>query len=358
MAQKLKNEAFGLGRHGPILTVSLGGVSGHPFPDVAFSAAFALFGASEFVTQSARMRPRDILAAISVAVVWGLSFIAIKVGVGETSPLMLAALRFLFAALPCVFFIAPPAAPAWTVVLYGLLIGVGQFGVLFIAIHQGFPVGLSSLVIQAQVYFTILLAWAFLGERPRRAQIIGAAVAFLGIAIIGSERLAGASLGPFLLVVLAAVFWGSGNALAKTVGKVDMLAFTVWSSLAAPLPLILLSLAVEGKGGLAALAHPGWRLVVSVLVLSYAGTVFGYGLWARLLAEYSAATVGPFALLVPVVGMVAAAILFGEPLRPVELFGGVLVMAGLALNVAGDWMTRRRLPGLGSEHARYQGDPR
>jgi O-acetylserine/cysteine efflux transporter len=287
------------------------------------------------------MTPRDILAAVSVAIVWGLTFIAIKVGVGEATPLMLAALRFFFAAVPIVLFVAPPKAPAWAVVLYGLLIGVGQFGVLFVAVHQGFPVGLSSLVIQAQVFFTILLAWVWLGERPRRAQIVGAAVGFAGMAVIGSERLAGASLGPFLLVVLAAVFWGSGNVLAKSVGKVDMLAFTVWSSLAAPLPLVALSLAVEGTGGLAALAHPGWKLVVSVVVLSYGGTLFGYGLWARLLAHHSAASVAPFALLVPVVGMIAGALLFGESLSALELVGGVLVMAGLALSVFGDWAFRR-----------------
>ncbi len=308
--------------------------------------------------QSTGMTARDILAALSVAIVWGLTFIAIKVGVGETTPLMLAALRFFFAAVPMVFFLPPPKAPAWAVTLYGLLIGVGQFGVLFVAIHEGFPVGLASLVIMAQVFFTILLAWLLMGERPRRAQVVGAFVAFVGIVVIGSERLAGASLGPFLMVILAAVFWGSGNVLAKTVGKVDMLAFTVWSSLAAPLPLFFLSSAVEGTGGLAALAHPGWKLVVSVLVLSYAGTLFGYGLWARLLAQYSAATVAPFALIVPVVGMVAGSFLFGEILRPAELLGGVLVMAGLALNVVGDWMLRRRSTIPRSDHARFQGDAR
>ena len=310
------------------------------------------------MVQSTGMTARDVLAALSVAIVWGLTFIAIKVGVGETTPLMLATLRFFFAAVPMVFFLPPPKAPAWAVMLYGLMIGVGQFGVLFIAIHEGFPVGLASLVIMAQVYFTIFLAWIFVGERPRRAQIVGAIVAFVGIAVIGSQRLAGASLGPFLLVILAAVFWASGNVLAKTVGKVDMLAFIIWSSLAAPLPLFLLSLAVEGTGGLAALAHPGWKLVVSVLVISYAGTVFGYGLWARLLAQYSAATVAPFALIVPVVGMVAGTLLFGETLRPAELLGGVLVMAGLALNVVGDWMLRRRSAIPRSDHARFQGDAR
>jgi O-acetylserine/cysteine efflux transporter len=162
--------------------------------------------------------------------------------------------------------------------------------------------------------------------------------------VIGSGRLAGASLGPFLMVMLAAAFWGAGNVLAKSVGKVDMLAFTVWSSLVAPLPLLALSLAVEGTGGLAALAVPGWKLVLSVVVLSYGGTLFGYGVWARLLAHHSAATVAPFALLMPVVGMIAGALLFGEALSAVELAGGVLVMAGLALSMFGDWALSRRLP--------------
>ncbi len=228
--------------------------------------------------------------------------------------------------------------------LYGLLIGVGQFGLLFLAIHDGFPVGLASLVIMAQVFFTIALAWLLFSERPRRVQVIGSFVGLLGMTVIGSERLAGASLEPFLLVILAALCWGAGNVLAKSVGKVDMLAFTVWSSLAAPLPLIALSLAVEGAGGIAALARPSLKLVVSVLALSYGGTLFGYGLWARLMSRHSAATVAPFALLVPVVGMLAAALLFGETLSAGELAGAALVMAGLALNVIGDWAQRRWLP--------------
>ena len=292
------------------------------------------------------MKPHDILAAIVVAVVWGLTFIAVKVGVGETSPLMLSGLRFLFAAVPLVFIVRPPKAPVLTVVVYGLLIGLGQFGLLFLAIRQGFPVGLASLIIMAQAFFTIALAWVFLHENPRRIQLVGAAVAFVGMAVIGSDRLEGASLGPLLLVILAAFFWGSGNVVAKTAGRIDMLAFTVWSSLAAPLPLALLSLAVEGPAPMLALAHPTLRLVVSVLVVAYAGTVFGYGVWARLLAHYSAATVAPFALLVPIVGMVAGAVVFAEPLRPVELFGGLLVMAGLALNVFGDWPLRWRASAL------------
>jgi len=304
------------------------------------------------------MSLRDIVLALLVAVVWGLTFIAIKVGVGETSPLMLSALRFVFAAIPCVFFVRPPRAPVWAVVTYGLLIGLGQFGLLFAAIHEGFPVGLASLVVMAQVFFTIGLAWAFLGEAPRRPQIIGACLGLAGMALIGSTRLAGASLGPFALVVLAAFFWGAGNTLAKSLGRIDMFAFTAWSSLAPPIPLILLTLALDGPPPLLSLAHPTAKLVASVLVVAYAGTLFGFGVWARLLARYSAATVAPFALVVPVVGMIAGWLVFGEPMRGIELGGGVLVMAGLGLSVLGGSPPGLRRGAPRVIHARYQGDPR
>ncbi|THD46402.1 MAG: hypothetical protein E7774_06170 [Bradyrhizobium sp.] len=292
------------------------------------------------------MTPRDILAAVSVAVVWGLTFIAIKFGVEAAPPLALSALRFFFAAVPLVFFVRPPKTSPWLVVLYGLAIGVGQFGLLFIAIEQGFPVGLSSLVIQSQVFFTILFAWALQGERPRPAQLAGAGVALAGIALIGSERLNGASFGPLMLVLLAAAFWGAGNVIGRLAGRVDMLGFTAWSSLVAPAPLMLASLWFDGKAALAPLSRPSLQLMLSVLVLSYGGTVFGYGLWSRLLANHPAASVTPFALLVPIVGMIAASIIFGEPLDAFELWGALLVMAGLAVNVFGDRMLARLRPPL------------
>jgi O-acetylserine/cysteine efflux transporter len=290
---------------------------------------------------------RDVLTAVAVAVVWGLTFIAIKIGVAETTPLALSALRFLFAALPLILFVRPPKAPLALVALYGLFIGVGQFGLLFVAVREGFPVGLASLVVQLQAFFTILLAWALRGERPRPAQGLGAAIAFAGIALIGSQRLGGASLGPLLLVIAAAAFWGAGNVVTKIAGKVDMLAFVAWSSLAAPAPLFLAALWLDGSAALAGLAHPSLRLIFSVAALSYAGTTFGYGLWSRLLARHPAAAVTPFALLVPVVGMAAGSLVFGEPLDAFELWGAVLVMAGLSVNVFGDRLRLRPLNAVG-----------
>ncbi len=282
------------------------------------------------------MSPRDILSALVAALALGLAFIAIKVGVGEAPPMLLTALRFAFAAVPAVFFVPPPKARVGLVGLYGLLIGVGQFGLLFLAIGQGMPVGLASLVIQLQAFITVFLAWVTLGERPSPVQVAAASIALLGIVVIGSARLGGASLGPFLMVVAAALCWGIGNIVGKRAGRIDMFAFTIWSSLAAPLPLLALSLYFDGPQALQALSHPSWVLVSCVAGLAYGATLLGFGLWSRLLAHYSAGQIAPFALLIPVVGMISGWLIFAEPLSLIEFGGALLVMAGLSFNVFGE----------------------
>lgn len=289
------------------------------------------------------MSPRDILSGLVAALALGLAFIAIKIGVGQVPPLLLTALRFIFAAVPAIFFVARPKAPARLVALYGLLIGVGVFGLMFLAIAHGMPAGLASLVIQLQAFITVFFAWALLRERPTAIQMSAASLAFLGIVVIGSARLGGASLGPFLLVVAAALCWGAANIAGKRAGRIDMFAFTIWSSLAAPAPLLALSLFFEGPRAVAALAQPSWVLVLCVAGLAYGGTVLGFGLWSRLLAHYPAAEVAPFALLIPVVGMVSGWLVFAEPLSPIEFAGAALVMAGLSFNVFGErWLAQRR----------------
>jgi O-acetylserine/cysteine efflux transporter len=287
--------------------------------------------------------PRDILLAVAVALVWGLSFLAIRWGVDEVSPLLLTALRYLFAALPAVFFIRRPKV-GWPILLgYGLAIGVGQFGILFIAVKLGMPIGLASLVIQLQVFFTILLAFAMFGERPNVWQIAAAAIAFAGIGVIALERLEGAALLPLTLTIVAAVCWGLGNMAGKKAGRVDMLGFVVWSALVPPLPLLAASLIFEGSGAIpAALEAITWRGVASIAFMSYAATIFGFGAWAWLLSRYPASQVSPFALFVPVAGIAAGAIFLDEQVTGHEIAGGALVFVGLLLNVFGPRLLARR----------------
>lgn len=288
------------------------------------------------------MSLRDIGLALVAVVFWGLNFVSIKWGVEIMPPLLLTALRYLFAALPWVFFVKPPKVKPSLVVIYGVAVGVLQFGSLFIAIKIGMPAGLSSLVIQLQVFFTIGLAVWLLGERPMRNQVLGAAIAFVGLVVIGSERTGGAALLPLLLTLAAALFWGIANVATKRAGRVDMVAFVVWSSLVPPIPLFLASVLLDGwPANMAALSHPSWFMAGIVAFNSFGATLIGFGLWSVLMGRYPASTVVPFALLVPVVGIGSAMLLLGEPLSMLEVAGSGLIFIGLVVNVFGARVMRR-----------------
>jgi O-acetylserine/cysteine efflux transporter len=288
------------------------------------------------------MSPRDLILALCVVTVWGLSFVAIRWGVDEVAPLLMTALRYTFAAVPAVFFVRRPDLPWRTLIAYGFAIGVGQFGLLFVAVKWGMPPGLGSIVVQLQVFFTIGLAMIAFGERPKPIQWLGALVAFGGIGVIALERLDGAALLPLLMTVVAAFFWAIGNTVTKQAGKIDMLGFVVWSSLIPPLPLLALSLLIEGPGAIpAAVQHITWIGGGSLLFMAWCATLFGYGTWSVLLSRYPAGLVAPFALLVPISGIGASALLLGETISGLEIAGSVLVFVGLLLNVFGPRLLAR-----------------
>jgi len=287
--------------------------------------------------------PRDILLAIAVAALWGFAFVPIRLGVGEMPPLVLTALRFFFSALPFAFFLKPPKAPAMIVIGFGAVLGIIKFGLLFTGMKLGMPAGLSSLIMQMQVFFTILLAALIARETPTRLQIIAIAVALGGVAIIAFSNDRGAPLLPFLMVLLASFFWGVANMLARRAGGADMLAFVVWASLVPPLPLIALSLGFDGKEAvLRPLMHPTPLAAACVAFLALGATIFCFSIWTRLLNRYPAAVVTPFALLVPIFGFFSGWLVLNEPLPMPVLIGTIFVLLGLAINVFGPRLLQRR----------------
>lgn len=287
---------------------------------------------------------RDILLALLVVFIWGTSFIGMRYGVEEMPPLMLTAARFIFSAIPAIFLLPRPGTAPKSVIGYGLALGVGMFGSVTTAVYLGMPIGLTSIVAQTQVFFTMLISFALYGERPTRLQIIGAGLAALGMVIFGRERAASAPLGPFLLVVLGAFFWGVANIIGKRAQPGNMPSFIAWSSLVSPIPLMLASFLLDGPALIMASLHqPSMTLVLSVAYVAFIATNVGFALWGLLLGRHPVNNVTPFALLIPVVGMASGVILFQEKITPGILIGSAVVMAGLALNVFGDrWVARLR----------------
>lgn len=290
-------------------------------------------------TQNAALRNKDLFLAIFVILVWGVNFAVIKVGVADVPPLLLAALRFMLAAFPALLFFRAPKVPLRLYIIYGLTISVGQFSLLFSAIHVGMPTGLASLVLQSQAVFTMLFAAFFLKERWHANQLAGLMLAAVGLVLIGSAHGLSMPLAGFMLTVAAAVMWAIGNIVTRAVGRygpMNQLAFVVWASLVPPIPLLLLSAWLEGPAAISsALQNFSWHAFAAVAYLAWAATLFGYGVWTGLLARYPANRVAPFTLLVPLVGLTTGWVAFGEALKPVHFAGGALLMAGLLLNLFG-----------------------
>jgi O-acetylserine/cysteine efflux transporter len=290
------------------------------------------------------MPRRHIAAAVVVAVVWGVNFVVIHVGLEHFPPLLFAALRFALVALALPF-VPRPGVPWRYVVGVGLFLCVGQFGLLFLGMAHGVPAGLASLVLQLQAAFTVGLAVALLGERPSGGQLVGGALALAGIGAIAAGRAQSVPLGALALTVGAAASWGAGNVVTRRARPPHALGLLVYSSAVAPLPLLALSLLTEDYRSVS-ISAGGVLALLYVVVLSTFG---GFGVWTALMARHPASSVAPFTLLVPVAGIAAAWAWMGEAPSGPELAGAALVLGGLALTVGlgrGYATARRRRSGL------------
>ncbi|KQP24198.1 EamA family transporter [Methylobacterium sp. Leaf100] len=283
---------------------------------------------------AATLPPRDLLLALAVVAVWGTNFVVIRIGLDHLPPLLFAGLRFVLAALPGVFLVARPTASLKNLAAYGLLIGAGQFGLLFIALQSEIAPGLASLVVQVQVFFTIGLSIWLTGERVRGYQWAALALAVAGIGVIAGHTDATTTPLGLGLVILAGLSWAGGNMVARASGVRNMLPYVIWGGLFSAPPLLALSLVLEGwdaiRDGLVRADAATWA---AVLWQSVGNALFGYAVWGWLLARHPAALITPMALLVPIFGMGASALWLGEPLPAWKIGAAALVMTGLAIGV-------------------------
>ncbi|MBB3936299.1 EamA family transporter [Aureimonas phyllosphaerae] len=277
---------------------------------------------------------RHFLLGLAVVAVWGTNFVVIHEGLKHLPPLLFAALRFLFAALPGIFLFPRPRVPWSHLAAYGILIGTGQFGLLFIAMNGFISPGLASLVIQSQVFFTIALAMRLSGETIRPFQWVALGLGLAGLGVILTHTDGTTTPLGLALVLVAALSWAGGNIVARHSRVTNMLPYVIWGSVFSAPPLFALSFALEGwdaiRAGLVQADAVTWA---AVLWQTVGNTMFGYAAWGWLLSRHPAALVTPMALLVPLFGMGASALLLGEPLPMWKIAAALLVMSGLVLGL-------------------------
>ena len=289
---------------------------------------------------------RNSLLATLVATIWGFNFVVIEWGMHGVPPLLFVAMRFTAVVVPAVFLVPRPSASWQTVVAVGAFMSLGQFGLLYSSMHLGMPPGLAALVLQAQVVFTVVIAAGWLREWPTRRQVVGILVACGGLTVVGIGRGGHIPLAALLLCLAAALSWGIGNVFSRrsAAPTSNGLSLVVWSSLVVPVPLLLLSLELDGPHAVGrALVGLGPEALISTLYTAGLASLVGYSIFNGLLTRYPASSVVPFVLIAPPVAMASAWLLLGQAPNAAESLGGLLVLAGVLLT------TWQRRPGLGRQ---------
>ena len=277
------------------------------------------------------MKPADVCIAVMVAVIWGLAFVASRIALDEFSPELMTTLRFAIAALPCLFVRRPKVS--WPLLIaISFTLFLGQFLAQALAIADGVPVGLSSVIVQSQALFTIAFAALVFRELPTPMQTVGIGIATMGLLLICGTVGYDFSVGAFAIIMICPVSFAIGNLLLRRANGVRMFDLFAWLCLVAAIPLLALTLVTNGpQPTWHALAHMSLTGLVCMLVLGAISTSIAYWLWGRLLRDYPAAQVVPFALLVPFVGSAASSVVFGETFGPLRLAGMVTVIGGIAV---------------------------
>ena len=304
------------------------------------------------------MTPIHIALAVLVAFIWGVNFTFIAWALESFPPLMLTALRFFFTAVPLVLFLKPPKFNR-TLFIYAIGTFVMQYAFVFTAMHLGASAGLTALLLQVQIFITVLLAYVILGEGVSRMQIIGMLVGVLGLGVIALNLGGDMPLIGFVCILIAAIGWSFGNiaskqastqAVIKTTQQasdvslvsppteknkasaLSALALVVWGGLIACVVLTISSLIFETDAWqLAMFTQASIKSWLSLGFIVYISTLIGFGLWAHLLSQNTASKVMPFALLVPVFGMTTSVLLTGEIVTWWNMLAMLLILSGLVL---------------------------
>jgi len=287
------------------------------------------------------MRISHILMAVAISFIWGTNFVAIKLSYSAFTPFALLFVRFIFSIFPWIFFIPKPQVSWRYLIMVSSFLWIGQFSCLFLGIYWGASPGIASLILQSQSIFTLILSVIFLHYRPHKGEIIGLTVAFIGITMIAVQQFHGGTFIGLAMIVPAAISVSFASILFSQTSKASdhPLSMVVWTSLIPPIPMLLLSFYFEGFEALPhALTCLNFQVIACIAYTVYFSTLLATSMWTTLLRYYSAATIVPYSLLIPIFGMASSALILGENYTWIDLGAGTLVLLGLSINQ----MTKRR----------------
>ncbi len=271
----------------------------------------------------------DLAATLLVVVIWAFNFVAGKIGLSEFPPLLMLGLRFVVAGVLLAPFLRLPLRRWPLVVLIGVVLGGLHFGLVFSGL-QGVHAGPAAIAGQLTVPFSAVLAWMVYGERMGWLQFAGMLIAFVGVYVLAGDPTQRPDPFYFLLVVLGAFAWAVANILIKKLGRISPFVLNAWVA-AIGAPILFAASALIEEGQLQAIASAGWRGWGTVLFMAVGASITAYGLWYHLIGKHQLNRIVPLTLLAPVLAVVLAVWILGEPITPRVVAGAVITILGVAM---------------------------
>ncbi|MGB7402545.1 MAG: EamA family transporter [Arcobacter sp.] len=293
------------------------------------------------------MKVNDLLLAVLVAFIWGVNFSVIKLGLIDLDPFILSGMRFLLCALPLVFFVKKPKVHIKWLISYGLLFGVGLWGMVYVGIYFGISAGMSSLILQMSAFLTVILGAILLDETIDITKKIAFAISLFGLLLIINVTDGSVTVLGLIFVLIAAVSLSFTNIIIKKAGTKNLFSFMVWSSMFSPIPLFILAFITHGQivftnffDNLSNMA------IFSIMFQVYPTTLLGYWIWNTLLHKYPVSSVAPLSLLIPIFGIAGSYFIFDEKIGLIKIVASGLIILALLINTFGKRVFLKKYKGV------------
>ena len=276
------------------------------------------------------MKPRDFQLLVLVCMLWATNNVLSKIVVSHwhVPPLFYTAVRFSIVTLVTLPWLLPMPRPAWRIVLVGLAMGAGSFGLMFVGLTWASP-SEAAIVVQAGVPITTLLSIWLLGERIHWRRGLGIALALVGIVVVVWQP--GFTVSTGTLFILAAAFSGSlGAVVMKQMDDIAPLRFQAWVGLSGLVLLAPISAAIEPGAWQAALAA-GWPLAAAVIWSALVVSVFAHSAYYLLIGRYEANLIAPLTLMTPLATIALGVAITHDHIDAQMALGSAIALGGVLL---------------------------
>jgi len=277
------------------------------------------------------MSLRDLAIMTAVCLLWAGNTIVSKyvVGILGVPPLFYGVLRFAVVTLAVIPWLLPMPRPRWRLVIVALLMGAGNFALVFIGLKTSTPSGVG-VVSQIGVPITTLLSVLMLGERLRWQRTVGIVLTFAG-ALVVMWQPGGFALPPGLLFVAGSAACSSlGAVMMKQVQGIRPLEFQAWVGFISMWPLAALSVLLE-RDQFATASAGGLPFVLAVLFSSLIVSVGAHTAYYGLISRYEANLISPLTLMMPLFTIALGVAIYHDPFGPRQALGSAMALGGVLL---------------------------